>query len=364
MSDLTNRKEKKLLRAAAASCVLLICSLGCTNYAPSNNLQTDARKLTFEERGYLDHFTGLFREVSRQFVAIEDALATLERIEVEEQRPLIGVNLDNRQSQLFVTKVTPGSPAELAGILPNDCLLRANGEPIYNHAALAEVVNQSGENPIVVQIQRNRQFFDISLTPTTIPQLQADARRNYENMLAHATTVVFRTAQQWKGEFEKGVPPDSMSDLHGQVASLMAYVDSPRTNEDFYDDMNNMCRQFLDAESKFAATVSSRQPQPDVAPEIQFTLSLGPINVDTVSGLKPEFNIPMTPITVGRNDSFGPKRLILRDQYGKERYFSLRHGFVFEYNHENQGFSVIHREHTLIIVINGDADPSFASFDR
>jgi regulator of sigma E protease len=65
-----------------------------------------------------------------------------------------------------VPRVTPGEPADKAGIKPGDVILEINGEPIVMPAQLVEIIGRNTGNPITVSVRRDGQRRNFTVVPT------------------------------------------------------------------------------------------------------------------------------------------------------------------------------------------------------
>jgi membrane-associated protease RseP (regulator of RpoE activity) len=69
---------------------------------------------------------------------------------------------------VIVMEVAPGSAAEKAGIKANDVLISLDGEPIAGVTELAELVQQSGGEPISLKLLRDGEETTIEATPEKV----------------------------------------------------------------------------------------------------------------------------------------------------------------------------------------------------
>jgi S1-C subfamily serine protease len=60
-------------------------------------------------------------------------------------RPWLGVNAEEGHGRVFIKKVTPGGPAEKAGLQPNDLILTVNGKAVFDLADLYRKIWALGE---------------------------------------------------------------------------------------------------------------------------------------------------------------------------------------------------------------------------
>jgi regulator of sigma E protease len=68
-------------------------------------------------------------------------------------------------SHPYVPKVTPGEPADRAGIKAGDVILAINGESITLPSQLISIIGRNAEKPITVTVRRQGQRLDVSVIP-------------------------------------------------------------------------------------------------------------------------------------------------------------------------------------------------------
>ena len=72
-------------------------------------------------------------------------------------------------SNILVYEVMPNTPAETAGLMPNDRLLSINGETINSTTMLIETVKQNAGSEITLLVERAGQTIEIRTTPRLNP---------------------------------------------------------------------------------------------------------------------------------------------------------------------------------------------------
>jgi S1-C subfamily serine protease len=68
------------------------------------------------------------------------------------QRPWLGINAEESRSRIFITKVTPGGPAEKAGLKPGDIVLTVDGKEVKDLADLYRKVWAVGKAGVPVPL--------------------------------------------------------------------------------------------------------------------------------------------------------------------------------------------------------------------
>ncbi len=69
--------------------------------------------------------------------------------------------------RVTVAEVVAGSPAEQAGLRPDDLILRAGGDDVHYTQQISSLVYANLGQPIVITIERSGQPLDITVTPRT-----------------------------------------------------------------------------------------------------------------------------------------------------------------------------------------------------
>lgn len=69
------------------------------------------------------------------------------------------------QAEVLVGTLSPGMPAQKAGLERGDLLLTANGQPIHSMYALQEMIQRTEGKPITIEFERNGQRHTVSIQP-------------------------------------------------------------------------------------------------------------------------------------------------------------------------------------------------------
>jgi regulator of sigma E protease len=64
-----------------------------------------------------------------------------------------------------IGQVLPGSPAERAGLKPDDGILRVNGKPVTSFLDIPALITSAPAGPLVLQIYREGKILDVMVTP-------------------------------------------------------------------------------------------------------------------------------------------------------------------------------------------------------
>lgn len=70
---------------------------------------------------------------------------------------------------IVVRHIVPGSPAEAAGLKPNDLLMTAGEAPLDQVCSLGAAINQAKETEIAIEVLREGQSLKVAMTPTKRP---------------------------------------------------------------------------------------------------------------------------------------------------------------------------------------------------
>ncbi|MEX2261307.1 MAG: RIP metalloprotease RseP [Bryobacteraceae bacterium] len=100
-------------------------------------------------------------------VMIERNGQTMEKQVTPELDDRLGIGMAGwvQPTEIRVGEVSPGLPAEKAGLRQGDVLLSANGEAIRSPYKLQEVIRGTGGKPVVLEIRREGKFETITLQP-------------------------------------------------------------------------------------------------------------------------------------------------------------------------------------------------------
>ncbi len=79
--------------------------------------------------------------------------------------PKEGIGVAGWRGDVQVGEVAPGLPAAAAGLKPGDVLISVNHEPIESFATVQQAIIHSGGKPVELQLMRNNQLQEVSVTP-------------------------------------------------------------------------------------------------------------------------------------------------------------------------------------------------------
>lgn len=70
----------------------------------------------------------------------------------------------------FIGEVMPNSAAEIAGIKPNDEIIRINGKPLNSWSEITGIIHNSTEEKLEIELKRDKQTFKVSVIPQYDPE--------------------------------------------------------------------------------------------------------------------------------------------------------------------------------------------------
>jgi len=72
-------------------------------------------------------------------------------------------------SKVIISSTVAGSPAAQAGLLPNDLILKVDGQPVDSADKMTSIINANLGKQITIELQRDGQVSDITAIPRTNP---------------------------------------------------------------------------------------------------------------------------------------------------------------------------------------------------
>jgi hypothetical protein len=182
-------------------------------------------------------------------------------------------------------------------------------------------------------------------------QRQEQQRKESDDAVRRAAQNLSQLADKAVDRLRKVVPPEDMVSIHECLIALLEAASHP-LGEDSAKQLTHTCQRLGELMKDFDRVVSVRPPRTDVASPVELTFTVPPISVSSVSGLKPEFTIPVgaASVTIGKNENYGAKRLVLRDSAGNERYFLMDRGFLYRQG-PNDGFAIKLEQETLVLTM-------------
>lgn len=147
---------------------------------------------------------------------------------------LIGVNVPAFSQQTYIGAVTPGSPAEKAGIHPGERVLSINGQPVENWEDVQLKILTNQDSPLHIKLE---DFSGNINNVTVTPQRTADSSR--------ATIGVDPLLAVAVGRILPGLPAAQSGLQENDV--ILTYNDNPPTNENMGSDSLQMASKLIDS---------------------------------------------------------------------------------------------------------------------
>ena len=101
-----------------------------------------------------------------------------------------------------VTRVTPGSPAQAAGLLPGDVIVSVEGERTDSAEEVIRLVQPNAGNPLTLSVRREQTLHEVAVTPRLDPDagvglLGIEIRS--QPRLGFLTSVTKAAGDTWRG---------------------------------------------------------------------------------------------------------------------------------------------------------------------
>jgi regulator of sigma E protease len=93
-----------------------------------------------------------------------EAVPHREETKAWERKALREIQIAPEQTPV-VAAVIENSPAEVAGIRPNDIILKVNGQTLYSPRSLTNLIEATGLAPIAIEIQRGKEVLTLTVKP-------------------------------------------------------------------------------------------------------------------------------------------------------------------------------------------------------
>ncbi len=160
-------------------------------------------------------------------------------------------NLNETQGAL-ITEVVKGGPAEQAGLLPGDAVLKVNGKEVSNFGALRNFISMMAPNTkVVLTVKRDDKLLDITATVQPFPETEEAAQEAEVTLGIIVDTLSKEVIQKFGyrddvGVFVKYVSPESIAFEAGlKKGDLILSVNRipVTTRDEFYKLLNQSITQ-------------------------------------------------------------------------------------------------------------------------
>lgn len=157
-----------------------------------------------------------------------DASASALRYLADDKRGMLGVALVPRSSGLQVGAVTPGGPAERAGLQAGDTITAINGKPVGSLDVASETALREAEagKPIVLGVVRDGKSREIRVTPERMQPADWEATVRAAEQAAREATASVQTPE-FRHELQRSIDEamqsaaDAMKDASAASAAAI-----------------------------------------------------------------------------------------------------------------------------------------------
>lgn len=124
-----------------------------------------------------------------------------------------------------IEAMTPGSPADTAGIRIGDRVSRVNGRDISTRTELFDAVAKSNGQPLTLEIKRGEQVKTITVAPTTAPGPQASAQETAYYLGVEETPPLVTSVIQGSPASKAGIQAgDYVVNIEGQTIHTWSQI--------------------------------------------------------------------------------------------------------------------------------------------
>ena len=196
--------------------------------APAQSAATQQRMADLQTR---------MNDLARQMAALstklgDEANASALHYLADNRRGMLGMAVMSTSKGLRVDAVTPGGPAERAGVKTGDTITRIDGEPVGTHGGTSGSALRHAEagKPIALAVDRDGKLHELHVTPERLqPSDWQDIARQAELAADQAT------AQVRSPEFQKQIQQsieDAMKGAQAARVGAMRSAEAARAGAD------------------------------------------------------------------------------------------------------------------------------------
>ena len=155
--------------------------------------------------------------------AIEQARDYKIGVYIEEIPDMLAAHLALKDG-VYIKQVIPDSPAESAGIMPNDIVISIDGTDIDSREALSDVVDQSAGKALELKLIRAGKPVELSVTPVETPD-SSDSEKNSVFVQYPSPSILWNGQSQSANQITNLTT--AIEKLSKQVAKMQKQLDKP-----------------------------------------------------------------------------------------------------------------------------------------